>query len=79
MKGLIKATNAASTEQSRSDYARLQSLAREYGFQIAILPSDWGWRRIDRMAEIEANHMLLSRPELKSKLAEIYPGFFPNS
>lgn len=77
MRGLIKATNAASSYQARIDYERLRALAALNGLlgYMRTIPEGWGWKRIDCAAQGAVKRILKARPDLEKELAEIYPGF----
>lgn len=77
MRGLIKATNAASSAQARRDYAWLLNLAAQHGVadSIPTVSDRAGWRMFDKAAKEGARNLLLARPELAGVLAGVYPGF----
>ncbi len=77
MRGLIKATNAASAAQARRDYAWLLNLAAEHGAADLIPPVSEraGWRMFDVAAQTGIQNLLAARPELAAPLAKVYPDF----
>lgn len=77
MRGLYKAHGAAQTDQARRDYAWLLNLAAQNNLEH-LVPSAGerpGWRKFDKAAKAGIENLLKAKPELREKVAAIYPGF----
>jgi hypothetical protein len=81
MRDVHKLQGASQTAQARMDYAWLLNLAAEHGL-ADLIPSAGarpGWRAFDRAAESGVKAILEVRPELREKIAQVYPGFVKRS
>jgi len=77
MRGLYKLNGAANTAQARRDYAWLLNLAAQHDAED-LIPSAGEtptMRAFDRAAKTGIEALLKAKPELREKIAEIYPGF----
>lgn len=77
MRGIYKLNGAANTAQARRDYAWLLNLAAQHDAEDLIpAAGERPTRRaFDKAAKAGVEALLKAKPELHSKIAEIYPGF----
>jgi hypothetical protein len=76
MRGIYKLNNAANKAQACGDYAWLLNLAAEHGLPDLIPPAGDrpGWRKFDKAAKAGIDALLKAKPELRDKVAMVYPG-----
>lgn len=76
MQGVYKLNSAANTKAACGDYAWLLNFAAEHGL-AHLIPSAGerpGWRAFDKAAKQGIEALLKAKPELREKIAAIYPG-----